>query len=744
MRYQLGTSSMRNYDDEEDLIQYNLHENSIKDSDVMQYAYRINFANNNSENDKLISYKYQIYARKYEIDRRDDQTLMQSSISSTEIGGKKNFMSREIHENLKRIKDDNDSTSYDFFKNFDRHNIVPEKLCDNFICIRLCCPFGNRLLNGKCIVEEDNFIFLDNMYGYINNSLQNKSKRVDELFLLIVHDPCQKIGHYLLSSQQNMFLVNGSVYLPYYNSIIEPTSYCLATVDYNIFAVNVCFDIMKKIMNKVIKYNKNTIDPQFIFENWKPTKGKNDSTSHDLVQSSNKVYNKNNIVPDKMCDNITCIRLCCPFGNRLVNGKCITGHGNFVFLPSMSGFFNDSLRKENKSIDNLFLVVVHDPCRKTKHDQLPFSEKNVFFIDGSLYLQSHDITLKSTSYCLASVAPYKFIVNICFEIKNVIINKNKNVYVPIPTRTIVSICGFLGTLLFALVMFIVYSIVPELRNIHSFILRGYSGSIVIMNTVELLKIFIERDAIPIENFTCIAYAFVKYYFYLARWFWLSIMSIDIWRIFRKLRSLQRDVKQQERKKLIMYSACGWGGPFIFAIICGIIYSVPGVSENFQPRFGEECWLSSYPYLFYYLGVVIICIIVIISLCICTARKIAHYEKDIAHYLKDSESRCYKDNKQWFGLYLEAIKVLFIIICVKHFMYATQSFCEEWTPSLRYMYAALEVIEQFCIFIIFVWKKKIRQLLLKRFNCQNHGLFSIGQRISTSLSSCINTTETTSL
>ncbi|XP_029675602.1 uncharacterized protein LOC115243067, partial [Formica exsecta] len=152
--------------------------------------------------------------------------------------------------------------------------------------------------------------------------------------------------------------------------------------------------------------------------------------------------------------------------------------------------------------------------------------------------------------------------------------------------------------------------------------------------------------------------------------------------------------------------------------------------------------SGNAYLFYYLGVVIICIIIIIILCICTARKIAHYEKDIAHYLKDSESRRYKDNKQWFGLYLEAFKVLFIFICVKHFMYATQLFCEEWSSSLRYMYAALDVIEQFCIFIIFVWKKKIRQLLLKQFGCQNQSLFSASQHVIASSNS--NMSETTSL
>jgi len=47
------------------------------------------------------------------------------------------------------------------------------------------------------------------------------------------------------------------------------------------------------------------------------------------------------------------------------------------------------------------------------------------------------------------------------------------------------------------------------------------------------------------------------------------------------------------------------------------------------------------------GVAITSFISSICLCICTAQKIAYYEKDIAHHLKDSENRCYNNNKQWY-------------------------------------------------------------------------------------------------
>ncbi|XP_029679295.1 probable G-protein coupled receptor Mth-like 3 [Formica exsecta] len=716
VQYQFDANTMRNYDDEEDLIQYYLHENSTKDNNVMQYAHHINFTSNNSKNNEdLIQYKFQTHvAKKHE---NDSQTPVQYRINSRKASGKKNFMSREIHGNLKGIKGENGSTSYDFLKNFDGYNFVLDEMCDNIVCIRLCCPFGNRLVNGKCIAEQGEFIFLETMYGYSNDSLLNESKQVDDLFLLIVDDPCQKTGHYVLNSHQNTLLINGSLYLPYYNTIVESTSYCLAVVDYDMFVINVCFDVMEEIMNKTINHNKNIISPEFLPESWMYTK-----------DNSNRDNNKNSIVLDKLCDNITCIRLCCPFGNRLIKEKCIAGQGNFIFLQNMFGYINDSMRNESKSVDKLFLLVVHDPCQNGHYFFYP-TQQNVLLDNGSWYLHNtkdiyYNRIIESTSYCLAivntefsdkEVPQVEFTVNVCRDIASKFI---KRVDTPInqddsiSTSTIVSICGFLGSLLFSLVMFIVYSIVPELRNIHGFILCGYSSSIVIVNTVDMVKIFNKRA--DIADFICIAYAFVRYYFLLTSWFWLTVMSIDIWRTFGH--SLQRDVKQQERKKLILYSAYGWGGPFMLAIICGILDFVPGVSENFRPKFDKDCWFAGYiTRMLCVHGIVTICIISIICLCINTARKIAHYEKDIAHHQRNLESRRYKDNKQWFNLYLKATKILFIIFCIKLPMNVL-SF--EVSCTVRYTLLMLDVIQQFLIFTIFVWKKKIGKLLLKRFGCQS--------------------------
>ncbi|CAL1687353.1 unnamed protein product [Lasius platythorax] len=269
----------------------------------------------------------------------------------------------------------------------------------------------------------------------------------------------------------------------------------------------------------------------------------------------------------------------------------------------------------------------------------------------------------------------------------------------------------------------VYSILPELRNIHGFILCRYSGLVFVGYTIELMNILISMNVMGYS--ICIASAFVMYYSFLGSYFWLNIMSFDMWRTFKQFRSLQTNVKQQQRRKLKMYSVYGWGGPFMLAIIWGFMNFVPGVPQNLRPGFGiNNCnFNSNTARLLYFWMVIIISIISSIWLCICTARKIAHYKKDIAHYLSDSESRRFNDNKKWFKLYLTITKVLFVIICIKLYMYTIYALYNEGAFSVWYTLVTLDMIQHFCIFIIFVWKRKIKQLLLKRFGWQNCSMFS---------------------
>ncbi|XP_029160345.1 uncharacterized protein LOC114932351 [Nylanderia fulva] len=111
-----------------------------------------------------------------------------------------------------------------------------------------------------------------------------------------------------------------------------------------------------------------------------------------------------------------------------------------------------------------------------------------------------------------------------------------------------------------------------------------------------------------------------------------------------------------------------------------------------------------PYMLYYHGLKIICMIFSICLSISTALKIARYEKDTSLGLKNSESKCYNDNKKWFNLYLKIFIVLFILMGIKWLMMTAHVLSAMVSIYNWYVIYLLDIMQNLCTFIIFVWRK----------------------------------------
>ncbi|XP_072748823.1 G-protein coupled receptor Mth-like isoform X2 [Anoplolepis gracilipes] len=456
--------------------------------------------------------------------------------------------------------------------------------------------------------------------------------------------------------------------------------------------------------------------------------------------SNNTNDNKNHIVPYEMCDNITCIQLCCPLGDRLVDNDCIFGANKYNF-PEVYKFNSDDLESENKTVDEIFQLIVRDPCHGTEHllfysNYFLEGEKYVYLTNGSLYFPDlYDIFVEPTSYCLAVVNHNQFEAIVCLETMNKInetiidyINAHDiNTSYIIFCHTVSTLCLF--------IMFLIYSLLPELRNLHTIILRRYSSMLLIAYIIYFIRYLNIVVEIYHINFICVTEGLVRYFCGMASSFWLSVMSFDMWWTFRDFRSLQRNVKQQERKKL-MYSIFAWGGPFILTIICVIMDFVPSVSKDLiRPGFIDGCWFANEEsYQTYYYGPESICIISSICLSIYTALKIVRYEKATVRHLRNSESRCYNDNKQWFNLYLKLFIMLFILMTINWIVSTGLEFWQMNDTNYmlqRYIFYStflMTTIQNIGIFIIFVCKKTTMRLLLKRF-CPNRGSVSITSKRS---------------
>ncbi|XP_029161511.1 G-protein coupled receptor Mth-like, partial [Nylanderia fulva] len=252
IRYEINADSTTNYNDEIITLRHDLHKNLTNNTqnDKMQYTFYIN---NNREDNDLIQHKL----NKHSMQNKDDeQKSMKSNTNSTNVNHKRNFMSQKVHKNItKKI----DSMSLEVFKNSSKDTnetiIVPNEMCHNDTCIRLCCFLGNRLVDENCIPEEIEYIFPK---VYTNDSTQSE-KRVNELFKLSIYDSCQEDQLRPKDSQCDYkIFTNGSIYLTYYKIFVESTSYCLTVVDGNEFEVTICsktYDKINEMIDKKLRFS---------------------------------------------------------------------------------------------------------------------------------------------------------------------------------------------------------------------------------------------------------------------------------------------------------------------------------------------------------------------------------------------------------------------------------------------------------------------------------------------------------
>lgn len=242
--------------------------------------------------------------------------------------------------------------------------------------------------------------------------------------------------------------------------------------------------------------SKENFMPQKIYENSTRLEDEND-LSYELLQNSSEDNNENDmIVTYKICSNKTCIQLCCPFGDRLIDEKCVPGENKYS-LPNVYEY-------ENKRVDE-FQLVVCDPCQKERF-LLPEDYNDfMIFANGSIYLYYYKIFVKSTSYCLAVInEDVKFVMTICSETTDEIFNivaPNSTLSMELNKINFITMSFHIVSLICLLPIFFIYSILPELRNVHGFMLRNYSGTLAIAYAIDMVNIIIRTNAV--QDSVCI-------------------------------------------------------------------------------------------------------------------------------------------------------------------------------------------------------------------------------------------------
>ncbi|CAL7944198.1 unnamed protein product [Xylocopa violacea] len=484
--------------------------------------------------------------------------------------------------------------------------------------------------------------------------------------------------------------------------------------------------------------------PGIIFEQNKIDKLENGSLEYNkLVYPAGSYYVSGNDTYGCVCNVRACLKKCCkrneilgesdrPKCTRLSNGLpardlTLKTHQLATEIQGISG------------ISDLFLLVEDMQCPDNMSVRYMLEpehyEEDSFILDVNGTLRTRKKQFPAWSYCLDWKESFEKVVVLVCELAD---TRNGEKKVQKEGQHEYFNVGIMVSIPFFFATFLVYAIIPELRNLYGMTLMCYVGCLVLAYTFLVLAKLLY---LPLAF--CYTIAFIMYFSFLASFFWLNVMCFDIWWTFGGFRSLQGSVKQRERKKFVIYSIYAWGCASLLTTVCIAMQFFPDIPEYFiKPEFGSQsCWFDTDKakaiYFYGPMGVTVFCNI---CLFISTALKIVQHKKDTAHHLKGVNSRRHDDNKQWFNLYLK----LFIVMGINWSMELISWLCNNTPSYIWYLTDLTNTLQGVIIFLIFVCKNKIKRLLLKKFHCHGSNVLSRNSTRSTYHSTTASRTCTTSI
>ncbi|XP_011307304.1 G-protein coupled receptor Mth2 isoform X2 [Fopius arisanus] len=403
--------------------------------------------------------------------------------------------------------------------------------------------------------------------------------------------------------------------------------------------------------------------------------------------------------------------ICCP-------PEKFTVASRYVICESSSFYDFDGpvrLREDippAEEVSNNYHQVVGSSCEigpfYELSDEVPRVDRFLMLDDGRLFVVDPYSPVPSgfvrvDHYCMSSFlgknGTYTRIIA-CIQQKSIKEHQSYAIIVALPVP-------------FLIVTFLVYACLPELRNVHGMILMAYVASVLWAYgavTFERWKSITLPDNLELCKFLGIT----MYISLLSSFFWLNVMCFDIWWTFRQLRPPRRNVKQNKWKIFIIYGIYAWGYPSIILILISTVGYVPKNEDDIRPRFADvACWFknrTAESICFYYPVVItVICNILLFAL---TIRKIYKDKKSIAALLKSSDSRRHNHHEQRLNIYLK----LFVVMGINWSMDIIAWLLKNQAQWIWHAADLLNSFQGIMIFVIFVWKDRIKRRLIKRFEC----------------------------
>uniref|UniRef100_A0A1Y1NFN1 G-protein coupled receptors family 2 profile 2 domain-containing protein n=3 Tax=Photinus pyralis TaxID=7054 RepID=A0A1Y1NFN1_PHOPY len=268
---------------------------------------------------------------------------------------------------------------------------------------------------------------------------------------------------------------------------------------------------------------------------------------------------------------------------------------------------------------------------------------------------------------------------------------------------------------FLLLTFLVYAVLPD-RNLHGKCLMCY---VITLFGAYAFLVFIQLYPNDLAGANCKTLGILCFFFFTVSFFWMNVMSIDIWWAFSGLRGFSGSRKEAERKRFILYCGYAWGVSLLLTtIVIGFTVS-ENVEKNvwYNPGMGDgQCWFrDGVPTLLYFYVPMATIIVVNITLFAVTACKIKRVQQDTAMLRKDeSKKHSYENDKQRFNLYLKLMLAMGVNWAMEIVSWIVDWQIGRVPPPVWYLTDFCNALYGVFVFFIFVFKRNIWKLLKRRY------------------------------
>ena len=335
------------------------------------------------------------------------------------------------------------------------------------------------------------------------------------------------------------------------------------------------------------------------------------------------------MIPEEYKD-LPLVGKCCAKGEILVkNGtqpaKCATPDNPIegIFSPLFSEF-NSSGCSLPGDPQASFVAIIGVPCKYGRYIMEPSEseDENHLLLNGSVYAPYQDPIMLQPGihYCMEIVPKLGLRTFRCFPKERIIQAAD--------VRVTLYACGLLISVPFLILTIVAYSITPKLRDVHGTALCCYCGCLVLAFTTLAI---VQIGSAHLSDQSCTSIAFVIQFSFIACFFWLNVMCIEMWSLVRSHVDRETYKRMKPKTLFFWYSLWCWSPSVILILVSVIMDLKPTIPATYaKPNFGNiSCWFQSdnkaMPYFYVPVGLLFLGNVVLFVL---TFVKLTGYQKDL--------------------------------------------------------------------------------------------------------------------